>query len=104
MGIKDTFHQQAILVCVEELCSQAKAGNGAQDEPVSEGNTVPASSHQLRQYSFSELQRCGQCKKYLRGFQHQGLVCQGKSALNPGHQSAHLNVSSPLLADDHVLR
>ncbi|XP_034251731.1 phosphatidylinositol 3-kinase regulatory subunit alpha isoform X3 [Thrips palmi] len=69
MGVKDEFHQKAILVCVEEL----------QHCPVpyepDDNSCDTANTHNMRLYSFSELQRCDKCDKFLRGLQHQGLIC-----------------------------
>lgn len=84
MGIIDEFHQKAILVCIDELCQ--RNGNSLSDVldrfnlALAEGNeaaTTPASHHQLREQSFSALQRCDRCNKYLRGIIHQGYLCQG---------------------------
>ena len=83
MGIKDEFHQKALLVCVDELCQRSN-GNGLSDAldalTLSEGcdATTPASHHQLREQSFTSLQRCDRCNKYLRGIIHQGFLCQGE--------------------------
>lgn len=68
MGVKDEFHQRAILVCVEELQSRSVLPD--------DNSCDTFSSHNMRLYSFSELQRCDKCHKFLRGLQHQGLICQ----------------------------
>ncbi|KAK3915040.1 Phosphatidylinositol 3-kinase regulatory subunit alpha, partial [Frankliniella fusca] len=72
MGVKDEFHQRAILVCVEELQSRTLHSPLAGDD----NSCDPANTHNMRLYSFSELQRCDKCQKFLRGLQHQGLICQ----------------------------
>ncbi|XP_047101882.1 phosphatidylinositol 3-kinase regulatory subunit alpha [Schistocerca piceifrons] len=70
MGIKDEFHQKAILVCIDELCrSQEQEPTVAEEE---RGGTP----HRLREHSFSSLERCDKCNRYLRGLVHQGLLCQ----------------------------
>lgn len=80
MGIKDEFHQKAILICVEELCTS----QGIQAEDNSVINTDPYIAsvsekyrHNLMEHSFSSLKKCDKCKKYLRGLLHQGFICQG---------------------------
>lgn len=78
MGVKDEFHQRAILVCVEELQSRSIPSPISSDD----NSCDTANSHNMRLYSFSELQRCDKCHKFLRGLQHQGLICQGKNLSN----------------------
>lgn len=70
MGIKDEFHQKAILVCIDELCRPEEP-----DPVLSEGEEK-ASRHRLIEHSFSSLERCDKCNKYLRGLLHQGFLCQ----------------------------
>nr|AKK23736.1 phosphatidylinositol-3-kinase p85 alpha [Nilaparvata lugens] len=72
MGIKDEFHLKAILVCIDELC---RKGSDMQNESGME-NSAAASDHYLRKHSFSTLERCDKCHKYLRGLSHQGNICQ----------------------------
>lgn len=79
MGIKDEFHQKAILICVEELCTsqsvQAEDNSVVNNDPY----TVSVSEkyrHNLMEHSFSSLKKCDKCKKYLRGLLHQGFICQ----------------------------
>ncbi|XP_014233043.1 uncharacterized protein LOC106656534 isoform X2 [Trichogramma pretiosum] len=102
MGIKDEFHQKNILVCIEELCqspSSDSSGNGGGngDAPATSSSstssaenttttntttttaaTAAAASHphNLQPHSFSVLQKCDKCHKYLRGLLHQGFLCQ----------------------------
>lgn len=97
MGIKDEFHQKNILVCIEELCrpstlpslpgTEAKAisqqlttnneaPSGTGDTSVVTANNA-ANQHNLVPHSFSVLERCDKCHKYLRGLLHQGFLCQG---------------------------
>ncbi|XP_046745442.1 uncharacterized protein LOC124410830 isoform X2 [Diprion similis] len=92
MGIKDEFHQKNILLCIEELChsvpqnstptaniQQTTPGETAQNTP---GSTSPSTitqsgiRHSLVPRSFSVLERCVKCNKYLRGLLHQGFFCQ----------------------------
>lgn len=77
MGIKDEFHQKAILVCIDELCRRNCNGNGSSGLSISGEMSTPASHHRFTDHSFNSLTRCGQCNKYLRGIIHQGLICQG---------------------------
>ncbi|XP_066158079.1 phosphatidylinositol 3-kinase regulatory subunit alpha isoform X2 [Euwallacea fornicatus] len=75
MGIKDEFHQKAILTCIDELLNKnedKKSDLGDIGEsPLSSGY-----SHNLIQHSFNSLERCDKCNKYLRGLLHQGFICQ----------------------------
>lgn len=73
MGIKDEFHQKAILSCVGELFKQPDDDNILADQY----NTSDQFSHNLSQHSFNTLERCEKCNKYLRGLLHQGFICQG---------------------------
>lgn len=75
MGIKDEFHQKAILTCVSELLKQPEDGGMTTDQY---NNYSEQYAHNLTQHSFSTLERCKKCNKYLRGLLHQGFVCQGK--------------------------
>jgi SAM domain (Sterile alpha motif) len=76
MGIKDEFHQETILHCVRELILSCKAD--PLDTPIG-GDSDPANgpAHRLLEHSFSKLERCSKCNKFLRGLQHQGFQCQG---------------------------
>ncbi|XP_013780715.1 phosphatidylinositol 3-kinase regulatory subunit alpha-like isoform X1 [Limulus polyphemus] len=82
MGIKDEFHQKAILVCIEELCRAKKELGSVEETPnlsdtfCNRNDESPQGSHQLLQESFSTLLQCHKCHAYLRGIVHQGLVCQ----------------------------
>ncbi|XP_034944744.1 phosphatidylinositol 3-kinase regulatory subunit alpha isoform X2 [Chelonus insularis] len=96
MGIKDEFHQKNILVCIEELCrssslpalsatentiksqltsSNEAPGNGGDSAVVLATNNA-ANQHNLVPHSFSVLEKCDKCHKYLRGLLHQGFLCQ----------------------------
>lgn len=103
MGIKDEFHQRSILVCIEELCQSSPPPPVATETagslalattmPTSgvavesgcslgvnyPGNNVVNKAHKFTQHSFSVLEKCGKCHKYLRGLLHQGFLCQGTS-------------------------
>ncbi|RLU24802.1 hypothetical protein DMN91_002892 [Ooceraea biroi] len=100
MGIKDEFHQKNILVCIEELCQPSPPplvstdtvdpANPAisattptstveSDRPLEvscPGGNVTSNAHNLVPHSFSVLEKCGKCHKYLRGLLHQGFLCQ----------------------------
>lgn len=99
MGIKDEFHQKNILVCIEELCQPSTVTTETTGHPAlgtttsgvavesggcSLGVTYPSNnvvnkSHNLKPHSFSVLEKCSKCHKYLRGLLHQGFLCQGTS-------------------------
>lgn len=86
MGIKDEFHQKAILVCIDQLqneCSDGLCiGDSGTPSAVGGGDcNTPASHHNLRNHSFHDLHRCDKCGRFLRGFIHQGQFCQGKISL-----------------------
>ncbi|CAD6201235.1 GSCOCG00000040001-RA-CDS [Cotesia congregata] len=94
MGIKDEFHQKNILVCIEELCRPsslpalpASAADNSTNKSqqltinnditsTNNSNTVNNQKHNLIPHSFSVLERCDKCHKYLRGLLHQGFLCQ----------------------------
>ncbi|KAK0168573.1 hypothetical protein PV327_002358 [Microctonus hyperodae] len=98
MGIKDEFHQKNILVCIEELCrppasspsmvgteittklpqltnNEVQVVTGDPDVVVPAQNNA-VNQHNLVPHSFSVLERCDKCHKYLRGLLHQGFLCQ----------------------------
>lgn len=75
MGIKDEFHQKAILVCIAQLQNECGDSLCIVDSP-SGDCTTPASHHNLRNHSFHDLHRCDKCGLFLRGFIHQGQFCQ----------------------------
>nr|CAD7401919.1 unnamed protein product [Timema cristinae] len=73
MGIKDEFHQKAILVCIDELCRPIEHGKAIYNDV---DESYKDSNHRLLEHSFSSLERCDKCNKYLRGLLHQGFLCQ----------------------------
>ncbi|CAH1121068.1 unnamed protein product [Ceutorhynchus assimilis] len=78
MGIKDQFHQKAILSCIDELLNKSE-GQRPDLTDAGEGTSTSSSNgypHNLLQHSFSALERCEKCNKYLRGLLHQGFICQ----------------------------
>ncbi|XP_033307032.1 phosphatidylinositol 3-kinase regulatory subunit alpha isoform X4 [Bombus vosnesenskii] len=94
MGIKDDFHQKTILACIEELCHATSASatlseaavtatpNSSSGTVVNEAITGGSgtvatgnSPHTLMPQSFSVLEKCDKCHKYLRGLLHQGFLC-----------------------------
>ncbi|XP_020283755.1 phosphatidylinositol 3-kinase regulatory subunit alpha isoform X3 [Pseudomyrmex gracilis] len=92
MGIKDEFHQRSILVCIEELCQLSPppvaTETAGTTSPLVDSlgscslgisysdNNVTNNAHNLVPQSFSVLEKCGKCHKYLRGLLHQGFLCQ----------------------------
>ncbi|XP_032680236.1 phosphatidylinositol 3-kinase regulatory subunit alpha isoform X2 [Odontomachus brunneus] len=93
MGIKDEFHQKNILVCIEELCQPSPPPPVATETTGSTtpgvavdsgcplgvsypGNNATNNAHNLVPHSFSVLEKCDKCHKYLRGLLHQGFLCQ----------------------------
>lgn len=75
MGIKDEFHQKAILSCISELLKQLEEDDAATTSEYNESDEQ--FPHKMTQHSFNKLERCEKCNKYLRGLVHQGLICQG---------------------------
>lgn len=82
MGVKDEFHQKAILVCIDELCQRstskefellAASANGSEADSNSHSALTPP--HRMVESSFQSLERCDKCHKFLRGLLHQGLIC-----------------------------
>lgn len=119
MGIRDEFHQSSILACIDELKSGSpiydndytmltyskSSGTGASTSTAnttSSPNVIqnpgaPAAKqiHEMTQYSFSQLRKCDQCHKYLRGIIHQGMLCKKcgivahRTCARLGFQSMH---------------
>ncbi|XP_044764961.1 phosphatidylinositol 3-kinase regulatory subunit alpha-like [Coccinella septempunctata] len=69
MGIKDEFHQRAILSCIEELVKYPD--QFTQDQ--SKEETGP--SHCLVHHTFTTLEKCKKCGKFLRGILQRGFMC-----------------------------
>lgn len=96
MGIKDEFHQNSILSCIKELCQSSPTSSSAIDDTTlmdnetspSHGDTTATAlnntgiQHTLVPHSFSVLEKCDKCNKYLRGLLHQGFLCQGNIFLD----------------------
>lgn len=77
MGIKDEFHQKAILVCIDQLQNECRDIDSKPSSGIGGADcSTPASHHNLRNHSFHDLHRCDKCGLYLRGFIHQGQFCQ----------------------------
>ncbi|XP_058794763.1 phosphatidylinositol 3-kinase regulatory subunit alpha-like isoform X2 [Phymastichus coffea] len=74
MGIKDEFHQKNILVCIEELCTPSPPPSS--ESSASQSEQQQQKKHKLVPHSFSVLEKCDKCHKYLRGLLHQGFLCQ----------------------------
>lgn len=81
MGIKDEFHQQSILVCINQLQGEGLLGGRDTDPSLMEAFTTPSSFHNLVPQSFNTLHKCDKCKQYLRGFVHQGQYCKDCDAI-----------------------
>ncbi|KOC68223.1 Phosphatidylinositol 3-kinase regulatory subunit alpha [Habropoda laboriosa] len=105
MGIKDDFHQRTILACIDELCKPATSATLQEQQiatpttptalpdpatpTTSSAGVVPTETitgggscgvasgnpHTLMPQSFSVLEKCDKCHKYLRGLLHQGFLC-----------------------------
>ena len=75
MGIKDEFHQKAILTCIDELKNKQQSSPPAESKEENlDGNYEY--EHSLSQQSFSVLEKCSKCQKYLRGLLNQGFYCK----------------------------
>ncbi|CAM1320694.1 PIK3R3 (predicted) [Pycnogonum litorale] len=79
MGIKTEFHTNAIMVCVDELCSRLKL---IEEDVCNDVNNISfqdkshtSCEHKFREHSFNSLQKCNKCNQYLRGLIRQGKVC-----------------------------
>lgn len=82
MGLLDEFHRKCILYTSDELM-----GNNSTGDPGNISNHIGASSpdpsmnypadhHNLIEYTFSKLQWCSKCKKFMYGLVQQGLYCK----------------------------
>lgn len=81
MGIKDEFHQRAILVCVDDLCQRNNLNRSLNESRTQTNGSFrdgssPTGNHQLIEQSFSSVLQCDKCHNYLHGLIHQGVVCQ----------------------------
>lgn len=76
MGIKDEFHQKAILTSIDELLNKTEEKKPDLNEIGDSNTTSNGYPHNLIQHSFNSLERCDKCNKYLRGVIHQGFICQ----------------------------
>ena len=84
MGVKDEFHQKAILVCIDELCQRSTSKESellvvtASNDGDPSSHTGLTPPHRMVESSFQSLERCDKCHKFLRGLLHQGLICHCK--------------------------
>ncbi|CAH0562412.1 unnamed protein product [Brassicogethes aeneus] len=77
MGIKDEFHQKALLSCIDELIKKPDNNKMSNEQMGSDSdNNFDQYAHKLTQHSFSKMETCDKCNKYLRGLLHQGFICQ----------------------------
>ncbi|KAG8197034.1 hypothetical protein JTE90_004303 [Oedothorax gibbosus] len=80
MGVKDEFHQKAILVCVDDLCQRNNLNRSLHETKANsslrESSSPTSNNHQLLEQSFSCVLQCDKCQNYLHGLIHQGVVCQ----------------------------
>ena len=95
MGVKEESHQNAILVCIDELRQTAASSSSAPSSCRTANRTDPSSAasacsaphssqcsacttnhqHRLVDATFHNLERCDKCNKYPRGLLHQGFLC-----------------------------
>ena len=70
--------------CVSSTSTSGTSScTGSSNAVSTPGNTpTTANSHNLVPHSFSVLERCDKCHKYLRGLLHQGFLCQGTHILS----------------------
>ncbi|XP_070563564.1 phosphatidylinositol 3-kinase regulatory subunit alpha-like isoform X2 [Ptychodera flava] len=79
MGIVDEFRRQCILITRDELCrgvSVMRESTSMHPSAVGEEANHPASDHRFQEHSFSSLQWCDKCNKFMFGLVRQGLQCQ----------------------------
>ncbi|CAG0880468.1 unnamed protein product [Cyprideis torosa] len=74
MGIRDEFHQYAVLSAIDELIRRDAAVPDILQTP--DRPSTGAHVHSLMETSFTSLQSCDRCNQYLRGLSHQGFRCQ----------------------------
>ncbi len=105
MGVKDEFHQRAILVCIDELCQRSTkesesmvTANGDVESTTCHAGMAPPPPHRMVESSFQSLERCDKCNKFLRGLLHQGLICHCTS-----RQLSHINWTAFFFKDSFYL-
>ncbi|XP_021350181.1 phosphatidylinositol 3-kinase regulatory subunit alpha-like [Mizuhopecten yessoensis] len=79
LGIKDNFHKKSIMVAIDELCGrEPEPSNGPvyPSDPMEAASCGASSEHRFAEYSFSSMQRCHLCDKFLYGLVRQGLQCR----------------------------
>eukprot|EP00057_Strongylocentrotus_purpuratus_P006893 XP_011661367.1 PREDICTED: uncharacterized protein LOC105436966 [Strongylocentrotus purpuratus] len=87
ISVLDKFHQQCILIARDELCwgkSRTRSGGMAPSRSqASQGDTPttildcthPNTEHRLKERTFSTMQWCDKCEKFMFGLVQQGLEC-----------------------------
>lgn len=83
ISVLDKFHQQCILFARDELCwgkSKTRSGSmtlrGHGDSQIAAKDcTHPKSEHRLKERTFSTMQWCDKCEKFMFGLVQQGLEC-----------------------------
>ncbi|XP_071496851.1 phosphatidylinositol 3-kinase regulatory subunit alpha-like [Diadema antillarum] len=84
ISVLDKFHQQCILIARDELCygkSRTRSGSMSQSRTHGESLalaadcTHPQTEHKLKERTFSTMQWCDKCGKFMFGLVQQGLEC-----------------------------
>ncbi|XP_063962656.1 phosphatidylinositol 3-kinase regulatory subunit alpha-like [Lytechinus pictus] len=84
ISVLDKFHQQCILIARDELCwGKSKTRSGGMTPSRNQGDglaispdcTYPNSEHRLKERTFSTMQWCDKCGKFMFGLVQQGLEC-----------------------------
>ncbi|XP_064476405.1 phosphatidylinositol 3-kinase regulatory subunit gamma-like isoform X2 [Ornithodoros turicata] len=81
MGIREEYPQNAILLCIGELCRGTSAHPLQGEDGSNYSNSLlkdegaTRQSHQFECQSFVEAEQCDSCRHLLRGLAHQGLLC-----------------------------
>ena len=79
MRIHDTYHQNLLLVCLEELMNFAFDGSHTSEYQVVTG--VEFGDHKMIKFCFPSLQKCVTCDKVRRGSLSDGYLCRGLYSL-----------------------
>lgn len=78
MGIHDSYHQNVILACIDDLVSHTFRESRVTECHSAADGERKFGDHKMVQYCVPLLEKCSTCEKYKRGSFSEGLLCRGK--------------------------
>lgn len=83
MGIHDSYHQNVILSCIDDLVTYTFRGNRIAECQSMADSECKYGDHKMVKYCIPQMEKCSTCMKYKRGSLSEGLLCKGKFIIIP---------------------